>query len=81
MCVSVCVCHGLRVDTLYNCVMLECIRLCVCARARALWNGVEEPGRGTRLRVEGRGLELRVEVESRVTGLRVGVEGQGMANA
>ena len=41
------------------------------------WNGVEEPGRGTELRVEGRGLELRVEVESRGTGLRVGVEGRG----
>ena len=40
------------------------------------WNGVEEPGRGTGLRVEGRGLGLRVEVESRGTGLRVGVEGR-----
>ena len=39
------------------------------------WNGVEEPGRGTGLRVEGRGLGLRVE--SRGTGLRVGVEGRG----
>ena len=41
------------------------------------WNGVEEPDRGTGLRVESRGLELRVEVESRGTGLRVGVEGRG----
>ena len=59
--------------------MLECIRqsVCVCVS----WNGVEEPGRGTGLRVEGRGLGLRVEVESRGTGLRVGVEGRGMANA
>ena len=38
-------------------------------------NGVEEPGRVTGSRVEGRGLGLRVEVESRGTGLRVGVEG------
>ena len=42
------------------------------------WNGVEEPGRGTGSRVEGRGLVLRVEVESRGTGLRVGVEGRRM---
>ena len=41
------------------------------------WNRVKEPGRGTGLRVEGRGLELRVEVESRGMGLRVGVEGRG----
>ena len=59
--------------------MLECIRQCVCVCVS--WNGVEELGRGTGLRVEGRGLELRVEVKSRGTGLRVGVEGRGMANA
>ena len=51
--------------------------MCVCVS----WNGVEELGRGTVLRVEGRGLELRVVVENRGTGLRVGVEGRGMANA
>ena len=51
--------------------VLECIRQCVCVS----WNWVEEPGRGTGLRVEGRGLGLRVEVESRGTGLRVRVEG------
>ena len=38
-------------------------------------NGVEEPGRVTGSRVEGRGLGVRVEVEGRGTGLRVGVEG------
>ena len=53
----------------------ELVSVCVS------WNGVEEPGRGTGLRVEGRGPELRVEVKSRGTGLRVGVEGRGMANA
>ena len=47
--------------------------VCVCVS----WNEVEEPGRGTGFRVEGRGLGLRVEVESRGTGLRVGVEGRG----
>ena len=36
------------------------------------WNGVEEPGRGMWLRVEGRGLGLRVGVE---------VESRGTANA
>ena len=41
------------------------------------WNGVEEPDRGTGLRVDSRGLGLRVEVESRGTGLRVGIEGRG----
>ena len=45
--------------------VLECIRQCVCVCVS--WNGVEEPGRGTGLRVEGRGQELRVEVESRGT--------------
>ena len=32
------------------------------------WNGVEEPGRGTGLRVEGRGRESRDGVESRGRG-------------
>ena len=46
---------------------------------RGTWsrNGVEEPGRVTGSRVEGRGLGLRVEFESQGTGLRVGVEGRG----
>ena len=34
------------------------------------WNGVEEPGRGTGLRVEGRGRESRDGVESRSRGSR-----------
>ena len=51
--------------------------MCVSGSVCVSWNGVEEPGRGTGLRVEGRGLGLRVEVESRGTGLRVGVEGRG----
>ena len=41
------------------------------------WNRVEEPGQGTGLRVEGRGLGLRVEVESRGTGLRIEGWGRG----
>ena len=72
--VSVCVCVSVSVSV---CV-LECIRQCVCVS----WNGVEEPVRGTGLRVEGRrtgsrngvegrGLELRVEEPGRGTGLRV----------
>ena len=39
------------------------------------WNGVEEPGRGTGLRVEGRGLGLRVEGRGRES--RDGVESRG----
>ena len=59
MCVCVSVCVSVSV-----CV-LECIRqsVCVCVS----WNGVEEPGRGTGLRVEGRG-----------TGSRNGFEGRGL---
>ena len=41
----------------------ELMSVCVCVS----WNGVEEPGRETGLRVESRGLGLRVEVESRGT--------------
>ena len=56
--------------------------MCVCVcRGTGSRNGVEEPGRVTGSRVEGRGLGLRVEVEGRGTGLRVGVEGRGTANA
>ena len=44
MCVCVFVCVSVSV-----CV-LECIRQCVCVS----WNGVEEPGRGTGLRVRER---------------------------
>ena len=50
----------------------ECVCVCVLVCVCVSWNGVEEPGRGTGLRgegrrtgsrngVEGRGLELRVE--------------------
>ena len=53
-----------------------CVCVCVLVGVCVSWNGVEEPGRGTGLRVEGRGLGLRVEVESRGTGLRVWVEGR-----
>ena len=42
------------------------------------WNGVEEPGRGTGLRVEGRGRESRDGVESRGRGSRSRVEGRRM---
>ena len=74
MCVCVCLCV-----LVWVCVcVLECIRQSVCACVCVC---VVERGRGTGLRVEGRGLELRVEVESRGTGLRVRVEGRGMANA
>ena len=44
-----------------------CLCVCVSGIVCVSWNGVEEPGRGTGLRVEGRGLGLRVEVESRGT--------------
>ena len=66
--VSVCVCRGSILYTIVlECVreresvcvcVLECIRQCVCVS----WNGVEE--RGCELRVEepGRGTGLRVEV-------------------
>ena len=49
MCVCVCVC--------------VCVYVCVSGSVCVSWNGVEEPGRGTGLRVEGRGLELRVELK------------------
>ena len=58
-----------------------CVCVSVSGNVCVSWNGVEEPGRGTGLRVEGRGLGSRVEFESRGTGLRVGVEGRGTANA
>ena len=46
--------------------------MCVCVS----WNGVEEPGRGTGLRVEGRGTGSRNGVEGR--GLELRVEGWRM---
>ena len=52
--------------------VLECIRQCVCVS----WNGVEEPGRGTGLRVEGRRTGSRNGVEGR--GLELRVEGWRM---
>ena len=52
--------------------VLECIRQCVCVS----WNGVEELGRGTELRVEGRGTGSRNGVEGR--GLELRVEGWRM---
>ena len=56
---SVCVCESVCVGV--------CVCVCVLVGVCVSWNGVEEPGRGTGLRVEGRGQELRVEVESRGT--------------
>ena len=50
--------------------MLGCV--CVSGSVCVSWNGVEEPGRGTGLRVEGRGRESRDGVESRGRGLRDG---------
>ena len=50
--------------------------MCVCVFVS--WNGVEEPGRGTGLRVEGRGRESRDGVESRGRGSRSRVEGRRM---
>ena len=64
--------------------VLECIRQCVCVcvcvclcvcvsgSVCVSWNGVEEPGRGTELRDEGRGRESRDGVESRGRGSRDG---------
>ena len=59
--------------------VLECIRQFVCVCVCVSWNEVEEPGRGTGLRVEGRGTGSKNGVEGR--GLELRVEGRGMVNA
>ena len=56
--------------------VLECIRQSVCVCVCVSWNGVEEPVRGTGLRVEGRGTGSRNGVEGR--GLELRVEGWRM---
>ena len=54
------------------------VSVCVLVGVCVSWNGVEEPVRGTGLRVEGRGRESRDGVESRGRGSRSRVEGRRM---